>query len=116
MNTNKIEILTNWIIDQVQWLDDYQEHEDNINAYLDCFETYSLNYDEIDVDYRDIVKDLFSKLDASTILDLCDAPFYHHGFNKCNNEIWSIGIGEVEGDLAGIYDSNTGSHCVFTAM
>lgn len=115
-NELKIERLTNWINEQVQWVEDYQDHEDNINSYAECFEKYNLFYGEIDEEYRDTIKTLFEKLDAYDILELCDEPFYHHGISRCTNEIWSMNIGEVGGELTGVYDSETKNNCVFTDL
>ena len=115
-NTARIETLTNWLNNQGQWISDYQTHEDNINNYAELFEGGNLHYGEIDNELEKKVKETLETMDNYDILELCDAPFYHHGFGRCSNEIWSINIGEVESQFSGIYDHETKSNCVFTDL
>lgn len=112
---DKIETLTNWVNEQGQWTEDYQEHKDNIDDYGALFEGYNLFYGEIDIDIRDHTQSILDSLSANEIYDLCDLE-YTHGISCRTNEIWSTTIGEIETQLTGIYDSETGSYCVFTDL
>ena len=93
----KIDTLIDFINQESQQVSDYQEHEDNIAMYIDCFfDGSDIFYGEIDDDDLQMVKETLKDLDVSDIYDLCDEPFLHRGFNSKSNEIWSITLGEIE--------------------
>jgi len=112
----RIDNLTQWLNDQGQWFQDYQEHEDNINNYAECFEKYNIHYGELDDDIQDHVKNIFENLDDYDILEFCYDPDLYKGYSRRTNEIWSFVMGEVESQFTGLYDHETKSNCVYTDL
>jgi hypothetical protein len=115
-NEDRIEKLTEWLDEQGQQADDYVEHEDNINNYAECFEGSNLFYGEIDEELQDEVKGYLEDMDAYDILEFCNEPDLHYGYNCRYNEIWSMNIGEVEHQFTGLYDHETKSNCIYTDL
>jgi len=112
-NDEKIEKLTDWINEQGQWADDYVEHEDNINNYAECFEGSNLFYGEIDEEHQAEVEEILEPMDAYDILEYCDEPYLVTDIYRRSDEIWSIGIGEVETQITGIYNSELDVDCMY---
>lgn len=98
-NEKRINKLTEYINKSGEWFADYQDHEDNIGCYAELFDGSNLFYGEIDQEYEEHVKSVLETLDASSIYNLCDDPYLHHGINCVSNEIWSATLGEVEHQL-----------------
>lgn len=115
-NDEKIEKLTDWINEQGQWADHYVEHEDNIHNIAECFEPHNLHYGDIDEEHQAEAEELLESMDAYDILEYCDEPELITDFNRRNDEIWSMGIGEIEQQLTGVYDHETDSNCIFTDL
>lgn len=112
----KIEALTTWIDEQGQWAEDYMSDKYNINNYAECFEGHNLFYGELDDEIQDHVKSILDDMDAYDILDFCDEPFIHYGYNRQYREIWSMNFGEIETELTNIYDLKTKVNCVYTEL
>jgi hypothetical protein len=112
---NKIEKLTEFLNDQGKWFVDHQESEDNIKSYIDCFCLEDIYYDDIDYDVVNHVKAILNKLENHIIWDYCKLV-YTYGYYRVNNEIESIGLGELEYDYSGIYNNETGSNCTYTDL
>ena len=112
---NKVEKLTQFLLDQAQWYENYQEHEDNIASYAECLELNDIYYGEIDDDIREEVKQILENMDKSDIWDYCEVV-YTHGFHCASNEIDSISIGEIECQFTGLYNNKTESNCVYSDL
>ena len=107
---SKMEQLTDWIAEQGQWAADYVEHEDSINNYAECLyhggaEVY---LGELENDVAELVKD-----NEELALEHCE-PELIRGYHRCDNELNSIGIGEIETELTGIMVDDI--ECFFTHL
>ena len=111
----KIEKLTQFLNDQGQWYENYQEHEDNIANYAECLELNDIYYGEIDEEIREKVKQVLENMDKSDIFDFCEVV-YTHGIYRRSNEIDFISIGEVEFQYTGLYCNETKSNCVYSDL
>ena len=55
-------------------------------------------------------------MDVYDILDFCNEPDIFYGYNCRYNEIWSMGIGEVEEQLTGLYNHDLDIDCMYTHL
>ncbi len=110
------ELLTEFINEQGEWADNYVSHEDNINAYADCFEVNNIHYCEIDEEDQERVQTIIEEMDPSDILKYCAEPDIHYGYHSRADEIWSISFGEIETQITGIGDAENTTDCIYTSL
>lgn len=115
MKNIKIEKLTKFFNDQIEWHEAYIESEDNLNNYLDaCYES-EIYLGELDCETKTIVEYLIENNHKSIVWNSCEGE-YTHGIHSVTNEIASMSFGEIELQFSGLYDHETKSNCIYTDL
>ena len=113
----KIENLTKFLDDNANWQIEYIDNPDYIGGYYDLIELGTIYYDNCEYEIKELLKSEIEKngIDFLFDNDLIDASI-HYGSNRCDNELWSYTLGEIEVQFTGLYDHKSNIHCIYTEL